>query len=82
MKSNEQKTPLGLMPRAIWEEKTLQKHAKERKAGIVEAIKRYLDDGKVAIPQEWIREYNEILAEGGASTTASTIEWAIYHEQN
>jgi hypothetical protein len=45
----------------LWEAKTLQRHAKERKANIVEAIKRYLDDGKVAIPQEWIREYNEIV---------------------
>jgi len=61
------------MPRAVWEAKTLQRHAKERKADIVETIKGYLDYGKAPISPEWVQEYNEILAED-ASTTATELE--------
>lgn len=43
--------PIGIMPRAIWEDK--------RKRDIVNAMKRYADEG-VPIPLEWIDELNDI----------------------
>jgi hypothetical protein len=54
------KHPLGLKPRYIWQEEVLTERENERLAEIVEAIKRYLDDNEMTIPEEWIEEYNEI----------------------
>jgi len=52
--------PLGLEPRSIWEEGVLAEREGERLVKINEAIKRYLDDDEMTIPEEWIEEYNEI----------------------
>ena len=54
------KHPLGLEPRSIWEEGVLAEREGERLVKINEAIKRYLDDDEMTIPEEWIEEYNEI----------------------
>lgn len=47
----EQKPPLGLMPRKLWNE--------QRYNDICSAMSRYNDCGK-QIPNEWIEEYNEL----------------------
>ena len=46
------KPPLGIMPRTIWEEK--------RKKDIVDAMKRYVDEG-AHIPLDWINELYDLL---------------------
>lgn len=46
------KSPLGLVPRYIWEEKRIQ--------DIEEAIDRFKEARK-PIPVEWFKEYNELI---------------------
>lgn len=46
------KSPLGLTPKFIWEEKRIQ--------DIEEAIDRF-KEAKVTIPIEWFKEYNELI---------------------
>lgn len=46
-----EKPPLGLRPKFIW--------LKQRKTEIQEAVIRYFEAG-VAVPIEWIEEYNDI----------------------
>ena len=45
------KTPLGVMPRWLWEEKRI--------VDLKDAIIRYLETGK-EIPPEWTIEYNDL----------------------
>lgn len=45
------KPPLGIMPRAIWEEK--------RKKDIIDAMKRYMNEG-AHIPLDWINELHDL----------------------
>lgn len=47
----ENKPPLGVMPRNIWDRK--------RQIDLAAAMGRYLEAGK-KIPKEWLDEYNEI----------------------
>jgi len=56
--STPRKPPVGLTPKAYAIFK-----GEDRRKEIAEAIARYLIDGKIKIPQEWIEEYNETLAE-------------------
>ena len=51
MEKNNEKPPLGLTPRKLWDEK--------RTDEIRAAIERYNEAGAV-IPAEWVEEYNEI----------------------
>ena len=51
MNNMENKPPIGLMPKYIWQEK--------RYKDICEAIKRYKNVNK-KIPKEWIEEYIEL----------------------
>lgn len=52
----EEKPPLGLMPRAIFE--------RQRCRDIIAAMNRYLEEGK-PVPPDWLEELNEILPVGG-----------------
>ena len=49
--------PLGVMPRAQWEEVC----AKKRLTMIKDAIVRYFEEDK-EIPEIWIQEHNELVA--------------------
>jgi hypothetical protein len=48
----DERPPLGLMPRYIWELQRLE--------AIKEAVDRYVKAKKL-IPAEWIEEYNELV---------------------
>lgn len=45
------KPPLGIIPKELWDRK--------RKAELADAMNRYMTAGK-KIPEEWLKEYNEI----------------------
>ena len=47
------KPPLGVKPRHI--------HDEERRQDLAGAIARYIEDGGMAVPVEWVNEYNELL---------------------
>lgn len=53
------KPPLGLTPRYIRDE--------QRRAEIQAAICRYIDNGNIEIPLDWIEEYNEIITRQDAA---------------
>ena len=46
------KPPLGVMPRRIHDEK--------RRQELAGAIIRYMMDGEMVVPTEWVEEYNEL----------------------
>jgi hypothetical protein len=48
----EERTPVGLRPKWVWEAKRIGE--------IAEAIGRYIEAGK-DIPLDWIDEYNELV---------------------
>ena len=48
------KPPLGIMPKIFWQEERLEK--------LKECIQRHIDVYS-PIKEEWVKEYNELLAE-------------------
>ena len=46
------KPPLGVKPREV--------HDEERRIDLACAIFRYLEDREMAVPVEWVNEYNEL----------------------
>ncbi len=53
--SQQEKPPLGVMPRKLWQEQV----SIERKNCLSGAITRYLQRG-MEVPEEWVDEYNEL----------------------
>ena len=49
----QEKPPLGIMPRKLWQEQV----SIERRNRLGEAITRYLQRG-MEVPEEWVDEYN------------------------
>lgn len=46
------KPPLGVEPRHI--------HDETRRQDLAGAIARYIEDGEMVVPVEWVNEYNEL----------------------
>ena len=53
-------TPLGIMPRDIWDEK----NRKQRLADLLQAMWRYVEADK-PVPPEWVTELGELLGRAG-----------------
>ena len=62
-----EKTPLGIMPRNIWQEKTIS----QRKLDILAAMRRYAA-ANMPVPTEWVEELTEIVVLDEIATTTET----------
>ena len=60
MLPEEDKPPLGIMPKFIWNEKRLSE--------LILAIQRYLNV-EMPIPIDWIEEYNNLINERNKRTS-------------